>query len=146
VTLVTFGKKSTEKKISYIELQNVAVTVIVDDESQLICSIFHDVSDGQEFGLLVAQQVVSKFIHEFGRKFTISDVPKYKNLTTKMPELFKNAVNPLLTKLSKVRGIKSAYLIVGSQSANFTSTTTDLSMTANLRVLTSACTDLSIFL
>jgi hypothetical protein len=47
--MLTFSKKSTNRKISYIELENTAVSLTVEDDLGVACAIFHDVSDVRKF-------------------------------------------------------------------------------------------------
>eukprot|EP01080_Neovahlkampfia_damariscottae_P005447 gene5447-9260_t len=153
VTMLTFAKKSTNRKISYIELENIAVSLTVEEDlpTPIVCAIFHDVGDGVDFGLLLSSQIIQRFISEFGPKFTITSVPKYKGFSSKIPEIFRNTTASILAKLGKktkyfkikkekTRGIKFATLI---SNGNLPSTNTDLSVSANLKYLLSSTHDLT---
>lgn len=98
VTMIQFAKKSTGRKISFIELETTSITILVEEEVQLVCAIFHDRSDGYDFGQLVTQNIVQKFIQEYGKKFSISEVSKYKGFSSKIPEVFRSLSTPILNK------------------------------------------------
>jgi predicted regulator of Ras-like GTPase activity (Roadblock/LC7/MglB family) len=68
VTQVKKAKLELQQTVSYMELQNLAVTIVDDSASNLLCICFHDVEDGWQFGKLLATQILLKFIQEAQRK------------------------------------------------------------------------------
>ncbi|KAL0488226.1 adenylosuccinate synthetase [Acrasis kona] len=192
VTQVKKAKNDLSQTISYIEMQNSAVTIVDDASSNLLCICFHDVEDGWQFGKLLATQILLKFIQEAQRK-SASNVLGHHNLpisqsvtnsktitltgqmfgsytgrvgphgalvqqqtddkdepvdykidqqvfNSKIPEAFRSMVNPVLKYLNKQRGVKHASLITSGNVLQ--STNSDLSLTANLKILNSHTTDL----
>jgi hypothetical protein len=61
--------RTTGLPVSYIELANVAVTMVKDETVQVCCALFHDCSDGPAFGKLVATQILFAFLEEYSVDF-----------------------------------------------------------------------------
>jgi len=55
-------KREMRHTLSYVEFDKIAVTIVDDDELDLACVVFHDVSDGWEFGQLLATQILLKYL------------------------------------------------------------------------------------
>ena len=61
--------RTTSLPATYIELANVAVTIVRDETVQVCCALFHDRSDGPTFGKLVATQILFAFLEEYSGDF-----------------------------------------------------------------------------
>lgn len=66
VTQMKITKREMRHTLSYVEFDKIAVTIVDDDELDLACVVFHDVSDGWEFGQLLATQILIKYLEANG--------------------------------------------------------------------------------
>jgi hypothetical protein len=62
ITQMKITKREMQHTLSYVEVEKIAVTIVDDDELDLACICFHDISDGWEFGQLLATQVLLKYV------------------------------------------------------------------------------------
>ena len=61
--------RTTKNSVAYIELANLAVTILKDETVQVCCALFHDRSDGPALGKLVARQILFAFLEEYSGDF-----------------------------------------------------------------------------
>lgn len=54
---------------------------------------------GYEFGKLLASQILGKFVTDHGKNPSTLNSQKYQNeFTSKIPEVFRSCINPILDK------------------------------------------------
>ena len=63
--MMEWAVRTTGMPVTYIELSNVAVTIVKDETAGICCALFHDRSDGPSFGKLVASQILYAFLEEY---------------------------------------------------------------------------------
>lgn len=140
ISMISASRRTLSRKTSYIELENVAITILTDAMSGLVCAVFHDVSDGYEFGKILASQILIRFEREYGRNPSSTNPQQYEPFHSKIPDVLRGMVHPILEILKRHRGIRHASLITSGNVLS--STNSDLSISANLRILISHSTDL----
>ena len=62
--IMEWAVRTTGMPVTYIELSNVAVTIVKDETAGICCALFHDRSDGPAFGKLVASQILYAFLDQ----------------------------------------------------------------------------------
>lgn len=55
--MVEYSKLHAGMQVSYVEMTNVAVTIVLDEATKVYCALFHDRQDGATFGRLIASEV-----------------------------------------------------------------------------------------
>ncbi|KAJ3436024.1 hypothetical protein M0813_26131 [Anaeramoeba flamelloides] len=111
-TIVGFSKQSTGMVASYIEMKKLSVTIVTDPDLQINCALFYDKEDGPEFGNIIGHLILESFKSEFREdNFTSIIQGKYNSFYSKIPEVVRRSVHPILTKLEHTRGIKTVLLI-----------------------------------
>lgn len=56
--MVEFSKLSAGMQVSYVEMTNVAVTLVGNEATKVYVALFHDREDGATFGRLIASEVM----------------------------------------------------------------------------------------
>ncbi|KAJ3442449.1 hypothetical protein M0813_16358 [Anaeramoeba flamelloides] len=111
-TIVGFSKQSTGMVASYIEMKRLSVTIVTDPDLQINCALFYDKEDGPEFGNIIGHLILESFKAEFHEdNFTSIIQGKYNSFYSKIPEVVRRSVHPILTKLERRRGIETVLLI-----------------------------------
>jgi len=147
-TIQTLAKQSLSMHPTYIEYDQVAVTVVLDadyERSSMVCALFHDVDDGPDFGRLIAKAILSGFLKEYPEFSTVGRKPSIQNqkMTTfsnKLVDIISNAAQSILSQVkAKHKGLVSALLLFDEGQNPVTSGKLDdhVGAVANLQALIS---------
>jgi len=138
-TIQEFSRQATGMGVRYMEFENVAVSMVTDD--RLICSLFHESQDGVEFGCLIAREILTTFITEYGDNgFTdfdgVLNVNQHYHFHTKLGDAITGSVQTILATLKRTKGIQYTLLVLADGSM-YSSGTIDhqLSLVANVQAL-----------
>lgn len=55
--MVEYSKVAAGMQVAYVEMTNVAVTLVGNEQTKVFCALFHDRQDGATFGRLIASEV-----------------------------------------------------------------------------------------
>jgi len=143
------SKQSTGLIVHYIEFGRVAVSIVDEPKTKLICTLFHDLEDGSDFGKLLAQQILQSFEETFPDS-TFSGTNAAINLTTfntfssKIFDAIQGAVQTIVQQLQGVRGINSALVLFddGTAVTQVQQEDDQLGLVANLQPLITFSTDI----
>jgi len=82
-------------------------------KNKITCAVICDASDGQEFGQIVTQSVLSTFVDTYSDEFKFSTGVGYdfSSFNDKISEAFRSCVQPALDSLALKRGIENVVLI-----------------------------------
>jgi len=143
-TIQEFSKQSTGMFVSYVGLENVAITLATDDKSGLRCILFHDSGDGPDFGKLMAADFLKHFTTIFSNvKFSENREPaRYQSYNTKIGDAITQSVQSILNKLKASPGIQNALLVYDDGRTLATGLDDQLGVVANLLALLTFCNDL----
>jgi len=139
------SKQSTGLIVHYIEFGKVAVSIVDDSKSKLICTLFHDIEDGADFGKIIAQQILTSFMETFPDS-TFSgtlNIGMFSGFTSKMFDAIQGSVNTIVQQLQGVRGVNSCLVLFDDGTAVMPTQEDDqLGVVANLQPLITLSTDL----
>jgi hypothetical protein len=62
----------TGAPVAYVELQNIAVSIVCNVEAKLTCALFTDKNAGYQFGRLLARELLYTFIQARIRRFSFT--------------------------------------------------------------------------
>jgi len=112
-TMQEFSRQSTGMVVSYLEFGEVAVSIVDDTKSKLICTLFHESSDGSDFGHLIASQILRSFVENFPEQsFTGTlNVASFGGFVSKLFDAIQNSVRSIVQNLQSNRGVQSALVV-----------------------------------
>lgn len=143
--MIEFSQQTSGMMVSYIELSNVAVTIVVNDVAKVFCALFHDRDDGCAFGRLICSEILTAFTQEFASDLNSFglNLRDFHGFHNKIADVIRNSVRPVLKQLQSNKGILKALLV--TEDGNVASPNDDidqLGVLANLQALTGLCTDI----
>ena len=137
--MMEFSSKIAGMPVSYIELKNVASTIVASDACNVYCALFHDTADGPAFGRLLAVQILNAFVNMYSKNLNNGaaghDLKDFEDFHFKLKGAMKSCTGPLLAGLqSGGYGVDRA-LLVSSESKVFPGVHDQIGFRANLEVL-----------
>lgn len=112
--MVDFSIQRTGMAVSYIEMSSLGVAVSYNTVAKVICIV--DVEDGPEFTKLIAGEILvafsSTFMNQLEERINLFD--KFSPFNSKIGEVIRQSVRPVLENLSNQKGILLALLTSGS--------------------------------
>lgn len=142
--MMDFAAAKTGLPVSFIQLESLAVS-IVRKEGKVICAVFMDLSDGEEFGSLLANQLLRSFLDSYSIELEnkgVSDVDIFKEFNAKIAEVIRMSVVPVLQQLQHTKGIEQAFLVSGDQVFQFEGKIDSLSLLATHNALLAKTSEL----
>lgn len=110
--MVPFSKQRTGLPVSYVELDDKAVSICQSSSAGLLCALFHDVSDGREFGNVVSRELLQAFIQMYaGQTGKVSQHTDFDSFNSRVSEIIRGSAQPVLNSLSSHRGVEMAALM-----------------------------------
>eukprot|EP01041_Mallomonas_annulata_P008729 gene8729-18042_t len=143
--LLEFSQQTTGMSVSYIELTNVAVTMIIDDTTKVFCALFYDREDGPSFGRLLCAEILHSFLEEYASELGHigRNLRDFHGFNNKIADIIRSSIRPILTQLQIQKGIAKVLFVTGDGTIVATSIEKDqLGILANLQTLTALCTDM----
>jgi len=138
-TMQEFSRQSTGMIVSYLELNDVGISIVEDHRTKLICTLFHEREDGADFGKILAQQILRSFIETFGNDLSFGgsvNVGLFRGFVSKIFDAIQNSVRAILQQLQSYRTIQIALLVYDDGIAVTPSQEEDqLSLVANVQPL-----------
>mmetsp|Transcript_9224 Transcript_9224/g.15163 ORF Transcript_9224/g.15163 Transcript_9224/m.15163 type:complete len:248 (-) Transcript_9224:386-1129(-) len=130
--------------VSYIELSNVAVSIVTAEESKASCALFHDVEDGPDFGRLLAGELLRAFVTEYARDLDVQhlNLKEFQGFSSRISEVIRNSVRPILDNLGSHRGIQMALLVTNEWQTYSTCAVDKLGVVANIQSMLNLANDL----
>eukprot|EP00475_Leptophrys_vorax_P024258 TRINITY_DN3343_c0_g1_i1.p1 TRINITY_DN3343_c0_g1~~TRINITY_DN3343_c0_g1_i1.p1 ORF type:complete len:241 (-),score=59.57 TRINITY_DN3343_c0_g1_i1:210-932(-) len=110
------GNYETGFNVQFIEYSNLSICFCTT-KNKITCTVIYDSSDGHEFGQIVTQAVLSTFIEVYSEEFKVGSGAggDFSSFNDKIPETFRNCVEPALYILASKRGIDNVVLISENQ-------------------------------
>ncbi|KAL6041759.1 Saccharopine dehydrogenase [Balamuthia mandrillaris] len=113
-TMQTLAKQGINMTVSYLEFEEIALSVVQNQKSGLSCALFHEKEDGPEFGKIIAGAILSSFLREFPDETWngINIRPqKFTGFTNKIVDAINNSTQTILQQLKQKRGLLNALLV-----------------------------------
>jgi len=143
-TMVEFSGMAAGMPISYIELGNVSVTIVLHEAAKVFCALFHDRDDGPTFGRLICTEMLYRFIDRFSSEIGSPghNLKDFHDFHREIADAIRNAVNPVLAKVQAQRGVILALLITEDAEVHPQTDVDKIGVLANLQPLLSSATDI----
>lgn len=143
--IIEFGQQTTGMGVYNMELSNVSVAIVTDDVAKIFCALFYDREDGVVFGRLICSEILNSFTQEYSSDLTQfgRNLKDFHGFHQKMNNVIKQSAKPVMIKLESQVGISKVVLINDGDIIDTpTSPVDQLSVLANLTVLTELCSDI----
>jgi len=99
--------------VSFIEYENLCICFATHPTNRTTCIILCDPSDGQEFGGIIAQEILALFLEVFGEEEKDQSGKEHSSFNERIAEAYKNALQPALSNLASKRGIEGVVIVAG---------------------------------
>jgi len=112
--MLEFSRQSTGMVASYLEFDQVAISIVDDTKAKLICTLVHDIEDGADFGKIIATQILRAFLEMFSDvNFSVSamNVTSFIIFNNKLLDAIGSSVKNILSELQSNRAVKNALVI-----------------------------------
>lgn len=143
-----FGQQTTGMSISYMELSNIAVSMVANEDAKIFCALFYDREDGFAFGRLICSEILNAFTQEYSSEFTQfgRNLKDFYGFQKKIITIVRFSPKSVLMKLSTQVGIKRVFLINDRDVIDTPGSKVDqLSVLANVNALADLCNGMSEF-
>jgi len=144
-TMMEFSRQSTGMITSYIEFDKTAVSIVDDTKTKLVCTLFHDITDGCDFGKVIGVSILRTFLEVFADfVFTGSvNTSAFTSFNSKIYEAITNSTKNILQQLQAKRGLTSCILVYDDGSSEMPVQEDDqLAIVANLQPLLTVSNDI----
>ncbi|GJD08124.1 hypothetical protein Gasu2_24310 [Galdieria sulphuraria] len=110
--LVEFSKKNVSLPVSYIELDNLSVSV--SESTRIICAVFFDSEDGSHFGKLVSTELLLAFSQVYTENVeNVNHLNNFGDFSSKLPDILVSCLGCVLNELKATSFIDNAVLYHG---------------------------------
>ncbi|PRP78673.1 hypothetical protein PROFUN_13454 [Planoprotostelium fungivorum] len=145
-TMSEFSRQSTGGMcVSYLEFNEVAISIVDNSRSKLICTLFHD---GSDYGNVIAYCILRSFIESFSAELSSFGVnfntTAFVSFGTKIIDAISNSVKMVVEQLQANRGIANALVVFddGTAISSATSDEENVGTVANLQPIISLSNDI----
>lgn len=111
----SFSYQRTGYNISYIQCDNISVSLYRHNDTQLTCALFHDTSDSEIVGQLLCKTYITTFISYYNNQLNTFNygvtTDKFIEFNNRIYNITRNSVKPILDELESTRGIICVLLI-----------------------------------
>jgi hypothetical protein len=126
--LCNYSSDALQVPIAYMELTTIAITVISQPltpaQDQLRCVAFHDTSDGELYGRLIATELLHAFTEEHSERLASLSLANtdgvedlFKAFNSRVRFAMQSVVRPLMLQLNRERGVLRALLLRNARGA-----------------------------
>jgi len=142
--MLKFSVIKTGLPVTYIELDNVGVAISSSATSRVVCVLFHDIIDGQDFGKLITNEILHAFTLAYSGSLgsQIQSPDMFNDFNSKIAEVIRNSARPVIDHLSEQRGITIALLTVADGVLAATQDVDKLGVLANHQAPLSVASDI----
>eukprot|EP01117_Protostelium_nocturnum_P008787 TRINITY_DN3151_c0_g1_i1.p1 TRINITY_DN3151_c0_g1~~TRINITY_DN3151_c0_g1_i1.p1 ORF type:complete len:260 (-),score=67.63 TRINITY_DN3151_c0_g1_i1:48-827(-) len=148
-TMSEFSRQSTGgMMVSYLEFNEVAISIVENPKSKLICTLFHDVDDGADFGQTIAYCILKSFVESYHGELSNFganlNTGAFTAFGTKLLDAIRNSVKAVTEQLQEHKGISNALVVFddGSAVSATNSDEDNFGLVANLIPILSLSNDL----
>ena len=116
--VVNFSLSRLGGQVSYIQCDHVGVALHVHPQTKVTCAVFHQVQDGEDFGRLMARELLQAFAATY-RSLLSTPVPRsdmFSAFTSKISGIIAACIRPVLDALALQPGV---LLVLCCQSDGF---------------------------
>mmetsp|Transcript_12045 Transcript_12045/g.15754 ORF Transcript_12045/g.15754 Transcript_12045/m.15754 type:complete len:243 (+) Transcript_12045:117-845(+) len=149
-TMVEMSKNCSGMAVTYIEMGELAVTIVPSEQAKVLCALVHHKDDGAAFANLIAKEILHAFIDQYSNKMSLGSIHNLKDFHgfhEKIGDVLRDSVRPVLRKLVLVKGIHKAMLVGDDNRQTFcTADVDELGVVANLMHISGVATDLMAYL
>eukprot|EP01104_Vermistella_antarctica_P003716 TRINITY_DN1397_c0_g1_i1.p1 TRINITY_DN1397_c0_g1~~TRINITY_DN1397_c0_g1_i1.p1 ORF type:complete len:248 (+),score=59.24 TRINITY_DN1397_c0_g1_i1:523-1266(+) len=139
-TLHQYSRQSVGLPVSYIEFGSVGLSIIQHEKTSLLCTLFHDIEDGQAFGRHVASEILQSFIEEYGEQvdFGTAQPARFRGFSSRLVDSISGSVQSILRELQSTKGVEDALFVYDDGQKTYSGGQMDdqLSIIANLQAIT----------
>jgi hypothetical protein len=90
----------------------VSVTIVASESQRVFCALFHDRTDGFDFGKLIASELVNAFSEEYGSDIGLGHNAKdFHGFNFKIADVIRQSVRPVLFQLQQENGVEMAAFV-----------------------------------
>lgn len=142
------ARQTTGLRLSYLEFSKLGITVVASEGKAVLCVLFHDASDGEAFGRLVATEILAAFLRNYQHDLRTIGLNQhaFQDFQFELGAVIRGAAGrPVLGALQRNRAVVLALLVRedarDSAIAYTTAEVDQFGVLANLKPLISAATD-----
>ncbi|CAM9195508.1 unnamed protein product [Choristocarpus tenellus] len=144
--MLEFSVLTAGMQVSYVELTNVAVTLVANDKNKIFCALFHDREDGATFGRLIASEVLNSFSEVYASDLANAasslNLKDFRPFQHRISDIVRKSVQPVLSNLGHIKGIARCVLVMETMQTFHTTEIDPLGLLANLQALSSLSIDI----
>ncbi|CAM9145840.1 unnamed protein product [Chrysoparadoxa australica] len=143
-TILEFSVLTAGMPLSYIEMENLSVTMAGNESTKLLCALLHDKEDGPQFSRIIAAEILSTFQEEYAGDLGAGglNLKDFHGFHYRLGDVLKRSIQPVINKLGLVRGVLKVVLVTENSQTYQTSEVDQLGMLANLQALVALGTDI----
>ena len=144
--IIEFGQQTTGMGVCYIELTNVAITMVANDDAKVVCALFYDRDDGVLFGRLICSEILNAFTQKYSYDVTQfgKNLKDFYGFQKKIPNIIRFAPKSVIAKLETHNSVKTALFMNDREIIHTPNDNLDqLSILANLTAFTELCNGIS---
>lgn len=139
IAMLEFSTQTTGLRLSYLELNNVGITIVGCDSAKLFCVVIHDRADGEDFGKLISSEILMDFLETFPpEKFPAGgghNLNIFRDFHFKIAGVVRQTPQPILEQLNSCPAISLALIVEADTVTHATGSVDELGVTANLQAL-----------
>ncbi|GBG31107.1 Hypothetical Protein FCC1311_073282 [Hondaea fermentalgiana] len=144
------AKQTTGLQLSYMEFSKLAITIVGNEPKTVFCVLFHDCDDGEEFGKLLATEILGAFLNNYRNDLKSIGLNQnaFQDFQFQLSSVIQDTGRPVLDELKRNRAVVLALLVkedprVGDSCISYSTGEVDqFGVLANLKPLISAATDI----
>jgi len=145
-SMLEFSKQSTMMIPVYLEFGTVSISIVEDPKTKLICTLIHEISDGEHFGQIIASQILRSFLDTFNDVSFSSgtvNVSMFSVFSSKILDAISQSIIVILQDVQRNKGVQSALLIYDDGTAKTPMQEEDqFGFVANLQPIITISTDI----
>jgi len=150
VAMLEKAKQTTALNLSYMEFAGrIAISIVGNSSRSVFCVLFHDREDGEEFGGLLATEILSAFLANYQNDLKSIGLNQnaFQDFQFQLGAIIRDTGRPVLDNLNRNRAVVQALLVkedprVGDSSIAYATGEVDqFGVIANLKPLLSCALD-----
>jgi len=137
-SILEFSVQSVGYPVSYFETPSAALSITTDQKTGVICAIIHSNEDSNEFGQLIAKEILRTFLETYPlADYNGLQKSQFAGFGAKIVDCIKRVADSILHNLSAIDGIEASLLVYddGTESISAGTLEDNFSVIANFRAL-----------
>mmetsp|Transcript_27130 Transcript_27130/g.68146 ORF Transcript_27130/g.68146 Transcript_27130/m.68146 type:complete len:260 (-) Transcript_27130:70-849(-) len=143
-----FAKQVVNMRVTYLEFGKFALSIVQDEhETDIVCALFHDVTDGEALGRLIATQLLAHFLDEYSAEDLNSPAAQHGDFggfVSKIPDAIRQSITSILLSLSEVPLVRRAAIVYEDSRTHTVDgfEETEIGLAANLQAVLTFATEI----